>query len=113
MLLEHARQLGGRHATEAAVSGDAEVGQQLAGKRDAVLEAGHVVDHAQIDPCALGLEVLQRREEGVVGVSGSTGMWIQSTRRPEASTVALASATVAARSGGAKRGQPPSVPKQK
>jgi 2-polyprenyl-6-methoxyphenol hydroxylase-like FAD-dependent oxidoreductase len=54
------------HAAKAAIGADAEIRPVFACRGDALREARHIVDGAEIDPRALRLQVPQRREKGVV-----------------------------------------------
>src|SRR5437868_11917118 len=63
MLVEHHRHLGWRDAAEAAIGRKPELRQEFPRQRDALLEAIHMMDDAEIDPRAARLEVFQRRKE--------------------------------------------------
>ena len=66
MVGENAGQLRDRHATEAAIGAQAEIRPVFACRGDALLEARHVVDGAEIDPGALRLQISQRRQDELV-----------------------------------------------
>src|SRR3954465_698667 len=68
MLLEHQRHLGRWNAAKAAIGRKPELRQEFPRQRDALLEAIHMMDDAEIDPRAARLEVFQRREERLADV---------------------------------------------
>src|SRR5262249_52778432 len=53
-------------APEAAIGAKAEIGNVFPRGRDPPLETRHIVNGAEIDPCAARLEFLEWREEGII-----------------------------------------------
>src|ERR1700760_1294048 len=72
MLVEAGRHVSRRNAAEAAIGSEPEFRQILARQRDALLEAVHMMDNAEIDARAAWPQILQRREKGFLH-SGQTG----------------------------------------
>src|SRR5579862_10058485 len=68
MIFQNRRHLVGRNAPEATIAGHAEVRQVLARGGNAILEAVHVMDDAEIDSRAPGPQVFQRSEECLTGI---------------------------------------------
>lgn len=66
VISQDVRKLGNGPSSEAAISAETEIGQILACRGDPLLEPRHVVNGAEIDARALRVQVLQRRQEGIV-----------------------------------------------
>src|SRR5262249_44814634 len=66
MIRQHLGQLGRRQPAEPAIGAQAQLRQVLARRCDALLEARHAMDRAEIDARAPGLELFERREKSIV-----------------------------------------------